>query len=59
MTSINSKPYAESDDMLHQVKNSEEKVKKAIVDSARLADELHAEQDCTYTQSKAKKSLKI
>merc|ERR1712079_72667 len=37
--------HAEIDDMLHQAKNSEEKAKKAMVDAARLADELRAEQD--------------
>merc|ERR1712179_375184 len=49
--------HAEIDDMLHQAKNSEEKAKKAMVDAARLADELRAEQDHTTTQSKAKRSL--
>merc|ERR1719350_1497294 len=34
---------AEIDDMLHQAKNSEEKAKKAMVDAARLADELRSE----------------
>merc|ERR1711872_361581 len=71
MTSINSKAasdkrslegavhtmHAEIDDMLQQAKNSEEKAKKAMVDAARLADELRAEQDHTNTQSKAKRSL--
>merc|ERR1711970_1081549 len=71
MTSINSKAsadkravegavhtlHAEIDDMLHQAKNSEEKAKKAMVDAARLADELRAEQDHTTTQSKAKRAL--
>merc|ERR1712066_616580 len=71
MTSINSRAasdkravesavhtmHAEIDDMLHQAKNSEEKAKKAMVDAARLADELRAEQDHTNTQSKAKRSL--
>merc|ERR1719427_847980 len=71
MTTINSKAnsdkravesavhtmHAEIDDMLHQAKNSEEKAKKAMVDAARLADELRAEQDHTNTQSKAKRSL--
>merc|ERR1711981_850473 len=71
MTTINSKAsaekrtlegavhtmHAEIDDMLHQAKNSEEKAKKAMVDAARLADELRAEQDRTTTQSKAKRSL--
>merc|ERR1712029_533513 len=37
--------------MLHQAKNSEEKAKKAMVDAARLADELRAEQE------QAKRSL--
>merc|ERR1712168_714757 len=71
MTTINSKAsaekrtlegavhtmHAEIDDMLHQAKNSEEKAKKAMVDAARLADELRAEQDHTSTQSKSKRSL--
>merc|ERR1719342_827117 len=49
--------HAEIDDMLHQAKNSEEKAKKAMVDAARLADELRAEQDHTSSQSKAKRSM--
>merc|ERR1711971_1539254 len=71
MTSINSKAssdkralesavhtmHAEIDDMLQQAKNSEEKSKKAMVDAARLADELRAEQDHTNTQDKAKRCL--
>merc|ERR1711936_824879 len=71
MTSINSKAsadkravegavhtlHAEIDDMLHQAKNSEEKAKKAMVDAARLADELRAEQEHATTQEKAKRSL--
>ena len=48
---------AEIDDMLHQAKNSEEKAKKAMVDAARLADELRAEQDHVNTQDKAKRAL--
>merc|ERR1719309_1348493 len=43
--------------MLHQAKNSEEKAKKAMVDAARLADELRAEQDHTNGLSKAKRSM--
>ena len=35
----------------------EEKAKKAMVDAARLADELRAEQDHTNTQSKSKRAL--
>merc|ERR1712051_798375 len=45
--------------MLHQAKNSEEKAKKAMVDAARLADELRAEQDHVNTQSKAKHSMEV
>merc|ERR1711989_200221 len=73
MTAINSKAasekracesavhsmHAEIDDMLQQAKNSEEKAKKAMMDAARLADELRAEQDHTNTQSKAKRALEI
>lgn len=49
--------HAEIDDMLQQAKNSEEKSKKAMIDAARLADELRAEQDHVNTQSKAKRAL--
>jgi len=48
---------AEIDEMLHQAKSSEEKAKKAMVDAARLADELRAEQDHVTTQSKAKRTF--
>jgi len=48
---------AEVEDLLHQAKASEEKAKKAMVDAARLADELRAEQDHVSTQSKAKQTL--
>merc|ERR1711863_231707 len=48
---------AEIDDMLHQAKASEEKAKKAMVDAARLVDELRAGQDHVSVQSKAKRSL--
>merc|ERR1712198_213775 len=49
--------HAESGDMLHQAKNSEEKAKKAMVDAARLADELRAEQDHTNSLSSTKRAL--
>merc|ERR1712218_259953 len=49
--------HAEIDDMLHQAKNSEEKAKKAMVDAARLADELRAEQDHAGTLMKTKRAL--
>merc|ERR1711920_616752 len=48
---------AEIDAMLQAAKNAEEKSKKAMVDAARLADELRAEQDHANTQGSAKKSL--
>merc|ERR1711922_15167 len=71
MTSINSKAaadkrhiesavhtmHAEIDDMLSQAKSSEEKAKRAMVDAARLADELRAEQDHVGAQTNAKKAL--
>ena len=48
---------AEVDGMLQAAKNSEEKSKHAMVDAARLADELRAEQDHTNSESRAKRSL--
>merc|ERR1712079_993491 len=71
MTTINSKAasekrhlesaihtmHAEIDDMLHGAKASEDKAKKAMVDAARLADELRAEQDHSGVQEKAKRAL--
>merc|ERR1711983_415663 len=48
---------AEIDDLLHQAKNSEEKAKKAMVDAARLADELRSEQDHTTTLTQGKRAL--
>merc|ERR1719468_621584 len=48
---------AEIDDLLHQAKNSEEKAKKAMVDAARLADELRSEQDHTTSLSQGKRAM--
>ena len=48
---------AEIDAMLQAAKNAEEKSKHAMVDAARLADELRAEQDHTNSESRAKRSL--
>jgi myosin protein heavy chain/myosin heavy chain 6/7 len=48
---------AEIDAMLQSAKGAEEKSKKAMVDAARLADELRAEQDHAHAQLSAKKSL--
>merc|ERR1711902_33204 len=39
--------------------NSEEKAKKAMVDAARLADELRAEQDHVMQQLASKKALEV
>ena len=36
--------HAEIDDALGSAKNSEEKAKRAMIDAARLSDELRAEQ---------------
>ena len=71
MTTINSKAgaekrrlegaihtmHAEIDDMLSQAKGSEEKAKRAMVDAARLADELRAEQEHVGTLGTGKNSL--
>merc|ERR1712186_144048 len=48
---------AEVDAMLGAAKNAEEKAKKAMVDAARLADELRAEQDHASAQASSKQSL--
>ena len=49
--------HAEIDDMLTQAKNSEEKAKRAMVDAARLADELRTEHDHANSQDRAKRAL--
>merc|ERR1712117_309752 len=48
---------AEIDGMLIAAKNGEEKAKKAMIDAARLADELRAEQDHSNTLSVTKKTF--
>merc|ERR1719209_2695543 len=48
---------AELDALLQAAKTSEEKSKHAMVDAARLADELRAEQDHTNNESRAKRAL--
>ncbi|XP_064079374.1 myosin heavy chain, muscle-like [Macrobrachium nipponense] len=50
---------ADLDEMLNEAKNSEEKAKKAMVDAARLADELRAEQEHAQTQEKMRKGLEV
>ncbi|XP_065090268.1 myosin heavy chain, muscle isoform X29 [Ochlerotatus camptorhynchus] len=49
--------HSDLDELLNEAKNSEEKAKKAMVDAARLADELRAEQDHAQTQEKMRKAL--
>merc|ERR1712062_209430 len=50
---------AEIDATLHAAKNAEEKSKRAMVDAARLADELRAEQTQTANESRAKRALEV
>ncbi|XP_042212117.1 myosin heavy chain, muscle-like isoform X1 [Homarus americanus] len=47
------------DEMLNEARNSEDKAKKAMVDAARLADELRAEQEHAQTQEKMRKGLEV
>merc|ERR1719481_1753883 len=48
---------ADLNDMLNDAKASEDKAKKAMVDAARLADELRVEQESSHSLSVQKKSL--
>merc|ERR1712200_344380 len=48
---------AEVDAMLGAAKNAEEKSKKAMVDAARLADALRAEQDHATAENRGKRAL--
>ncbi|XP_037787098.1 myosin heavy chain, muscle-like [Penaeus monodon] len=50
---------ADLDEMLNEARNSEEKAKKAMVDAARLADELRAEQEHAQNQEKMRKALEV
>lgn len=49
--------HADLDEMLNEAKMSEEKAKKAMVDAARLADELRAEQEHAQQQEKLRKAM--
>ena len=49
--------HAEIDSHLQSAKNAEEKAKKAMVDAAKLADELRVEQDHTNNLGKQKRAL--
>merc|ERR1711874_759157 len=48
---------ADLNDMVHEAKQSEDKAKKAMVDAARLAEELRAEQENSQDLTKQKKIL--
>ena len=48
---------ADLEEILNEAKNSEEKAKKAMVDAARLADELRAEQEHAQAQEKMRKAI--
>lgn len=45
------------EEILNEARNSEEKAKKAMMDAARLADELRAEQEHAQNQEKARKAM--
>ena len=49
--------HAEIDDALGSAKNSEEKAKRAMIDAARLSDELRAEQDHAGSEERGKRAL--
>ncbi|XP_047497817.1 myosin heavy chain, muscle-like [Penaeus chinensis] len=51
--------HADLDDMLNESKNSEDKSKKAMVDAARLADELRAEQEHAQNLEKIRRGLEV
>merc|ERR1711970_1700915 len=51
--------HADLDEMLNEAKHSDEKAKKAIVDAARLADELRTEHDHYTSCHKTFKSLEV
>jgi len=50
---------ADLDDMLNEARHSEEKAKKAMVDAARLADELRAEQEHAQKMEKSRKGMEV
>ena len=49
--------HAEIDDLLREAKNNEEKAKKAMIDAARLADELRLEQECAQGSERSRRAL--
>ncbi|ODM92650.1 Myosin heavy chain, muscle [Orchesella cincta] len=51
--------HTDLEEILNEAKNSEEKCKRAMVDAARLADELRAEQEHAQAVEKDRKSMEI
>jgi hypothetical protein len=51
--------HAEIDEMIAQAKKSEEKSKRAILDAARLSNELQSEHEHSLQQEKAKRALEL
>jgi len=49
--------HTDLEEILNEAKNSEEKAKKAMVDAARLADELRVEQEYASGQERTRKEL--
>ncbi|ODM97874.1 Myosin heavy chain, muscle [Orchesella cincta] len=49
--------HTDLEEILNEAKSSEEKAKKAMVDAARLADELRVEQEFVQSQDKARKAM--
>lgn len=49
--------HSDLEDLLNEARNCEEKAKKAMVDAARLADELRAEQEHSLSEDRARKEL--
>ncbi|XP_042212127.1 myosin heavy chain, muscle-like isoform X2 [Homarus americanus] len=50
---------ADYEELLNEAKNSEDKAKKAMVDAARLADELRSEQEHAQNLDKMRKGLEV
>ncbi|XP_043208685.1 myosin heavy chain, muscle-like isoform X4 [Amphibalanus amphitrite] len=51
--------HVDLDEMLNEARTSEEKAKRAMIDAARLADELRAEQENAQQQEASRKSMEI
>ncbi|XP_037074828.1 myosin heavy chain, muscle-like [Pollicipes pollicipes] len=49
--------HVDLDEMLNEARSSEEKAKRAMIDAARLADELRAEQENAQSHEQSRKSM--